>query len=148
MVRLLDIKENGQNYFMDAARLAWTLLLDRDDDTNISHRHMPLYSDHFRFMASDPYRVWMVIENDDGEKVGMTYLTRRNEVGIHILKAHQGKGYAKNALLQLLAIHRPLPAEPSVRPGHFVANINPRNTASIALFEGIGGKHISNTYRL
>ena len=148
MVNLIDIDGNGRRYKLMAASLAWTLLNERAPENNISHQELPKPSAHLDFVFEHPYRMWFVIENLEGMSVGMTYMTKRNEIGIHILKEHQGKGYARNALNRLLSIYRPLPGEPSVRPSHFVANINPSNTASIRLFESIGGKHISNTYRL
>jgi hypothetical protein len=42
--------------------------------------------------------------------------------------------------------HPPLLAIKGQRPGCYVAHINPNNPASIALFIGLGAKHVQNTY--
>src|SRR5689334_13677099 len=74
--------------------------------------------------------------------------TPSNEVGVFILREFQRRGYARAALQALMRAYRPLPAIPAVRPGYFVANVNPANQASIALFTSLGGRHIANTYEL
>lgn len=134
------------------ALTAWDLLKERDDGVNISHKQMPTWDEHVAFIEANPYRAWLaicaILPQSLPQMVGTVYLTRQNEVGIFILKQYQGSGYAKDAIIHVLGAFRPLPAEPSIRPGHFVANINPANTASIRLFESLGAKHISNTYQL
>ena len=127
--------------------LAWQLLQERADSTNISHRHMPTWDEHCDFVEGNPYRMWLAIVIK-GTPVGTLYLTKRNEIGIFILHKHQGEGYAKAAIKKLLGQHRPLPGITSFRPSSFVANVNPANQASIRLFESLGAKHISNTYQL
>jgi RimJ/RimL family protein N-acetyltransferase len=64
----------------------------------------------------------------DGIFVGAVYLTRQREVGIGILKAHRGHGYAEKGIRLLLEQH----------PGRALANINPSNGASIRLFHKLG----------
>jgi len=70
--------------------------------------------------------------------VGSIYLTRQREIGIGIFKDRRKKGYAMESIKMLMNKH----------PGRFLANINPENDPSIKLFEGIGFKHIQNTYEL
>ncbi len=43
------------------------------------------------------------------------------------------------AVLELIRLHG---------PRRYLANINPRNDASIAMFQGLGFTHIQNTYEL
>ena len=132
--------------FEKFADLTWELLNERDDSVNISHGTMPTYEAHRAFVMRHPYREWLAVTVGD-TIVGSIYLTNRNEVGIFIYKAHQGKGYGTAAIMEIMRRYHPLPAEPSVRPGHYVANVNPRNTASVRMFEKLG-RHISNTYEL
>lgn len=127
--------------------ILWRLLKERDASVNISHREMPSYQEHVRFVDSRPYEHWYFIEAESG-CVGACYLTRRNEIGVQVFKAYQWKGYAREALSKMMAIHTPLPAIPSERRGEFVANINPDNPASVALFRGLGFKLIQHTYSL
>jgi len=127
--------------------LLWNLLLERPQEANISHQHMPTWQQHYSFVTSNPYRAWYIIQGDQGP-VGACYITMRNEIGIAILKAHQRKAYARRALQQLLTTHEPVPASPSQNHAKFIANIAPGNQASISLFTGLGAVHIQNTYQL
>lgn len=72
------------------------------------------------------------------QPVGTIYLTTLREIGISIFRSHQRQGYAIQAIDLLTAAH----------PGKFLANINPKNTASIGMFKKLGFNHIQNTYEL
>ena len=47
------------------ARFLYLLLMERDPKTNISHRKMPTYNEHRKFIASKPYKAWYVIKVDN-----------------------------------------------------------------------------------
>ena len=134
-----------------AVDVLWDLLVERstedDPNTNISHRSLPLRAEHEKFCERRPYHVWLLVKIE-GEWVGCVSVTMRNEVGIVLFRKHRGQGYGKAALNALLEHVTPLPAEASVRPGHFVANINPKNRRSIHLFRSLGFRHIQDTYAL
>lgn len=136
-----------------AVDMLWKLMLARsseeDQHTNISHREMPTFEQHLEFVRSKPYYLWFLIYiEEQTDPIGAINVTDRNEIGIVLLPAHRGKGYGKEAVQHLLKIYPPLPAIPSKRQGNFVANVNPKNEASIRLFTSLGGVHISNTYKL
>lgn len=134
-----------------AVDLLWALMLTRsreeDQHTNISHREMPTFEQHVQFVRSKPYYLWFLIFAPY-TPIGSINVTERNEIGIVLDPQYRGKGYGKEAVQHLMKIYPPLPAIPSKRPGHFVANINPKNEASIRLFTSLGAVHIQNTYRL
>lgn len=121
-----------------AAEILYRLLEERSDDINISHRSMPTWRQHLSFIRSRPYTAWYLLEHEK-EIVGSIYLSKTNEIGIFLLRAHQGRGLGKKAVQTLMKRH------PRKR---FLANINPRNGNSIAMFEGMGFRHIQNTYEL
>jgi len=123
---------------IDAIGALFWLLKERTEDQSISHKSMPLLEDHVRFIQSKPYRHWYLIV-DNCECVGAVYLSKKDEIGIGVYKEYQGKGYAKQAILELVKLH-PL--------DKYFANINPRNTVSIKLFESLGFAHVQNTYEL
>ena len=140
-------------------QLLYQLLLERPQEANISHRAPPPYEHHVGFVRSHPYQHWYIIEverfrgepgyeHDGWDAVGAISATKQNEIGIAILKAHQGKGYAAAAITQFLLDHRPLPAIPSQRSGRWLANVAPDNAPSHALFKRLGARHISTTYEL
>ena len=131
-MRLIDVYTEPAAPFV-----LYDLLKERTPEQSISHKRMPDLDEHCRFFESRPYVAWYLIE-DNGRLVGSAYITKRREVGIFIFKDQHRKGYATLALAELRAKH----------PGNLLANINPMNAASIALFEGLGFKHIQNTYEL
>ena len=125
----------------------YEMLRERDGHVSISHRDMPTWAQHRRFVASKPYREWYLIVVS-GEVVGQVYATKLNEIGVGVLSQFRRKGYASQAIAALLEKMDPLPAIPAQRWGQFLANINPKNAASIALFEGLGFRHVQNTFAL
>ena len=118
---------------------------EQDAHVNISHRELPSWDEHMAFIDRRPYHRWWVIYRGL-DFVGSLSITKRNEIGIVLKQAFRGMGIGRRALQMLLATEHPLPALPSERPGHFLANINPRNFASIHLFTSLGAKHVQNTY--
>lgn len=127
----------------------WQLLLERSrsPEMNISHQKMPSMREHVAYVDNYPYRAWYAIWLQ-GERIGTVSLSHRNEIGIYITPEHRGSGWGRQAVKRLLHQHLPLPENPGRCPGYFVANVNPANTASIALFESLGATHIQSTYRM
>lgn len=134
--------------YAPAIDLTWRLLLERPTEANISHSTMPTMDQHREFVFRAPYAAWYAILNQDEVPVGTVLLTRRNEIGIAILKEYQGNGYAEAAIRQLIEANTPADGVPAQRAGHFLANVAPTNEASISLFNKLGGRVIQWTYRL
>jgi RimJ/RimL family protein N-acetyltransferase len=126
-IRLVDVYANAPDNIA-AVLFLYELLGERDHVANISHREMPSFKQHSEFVDSRPYRAWYMIFADD-QPVGATYLTEQNEIGVFILKAHQGNCYGKQAIYLLMKMH------PQKR---FLANIAPGNARSLAMFEKLG----------
>jgi RimJ/RimL family protein N-acetyltransferase len=137
-IRLVAVKP----YYLPNVTFLYELLEERDPVANISHRKMPTFEQHRAFVESKPYKAWYIVEANVGHMldepipIGSVYLTDRNEIGIHILKAHQGYHYGKQAVRLLMEMH---PSE------QFLANIAPGNARSIGMFENIGFKLIQLT---
>ncbi|MEX1053808.1 MAG: GNAT family protein [Nitrosopumilaceae archaeon] len=116
----------------------YELLAERDPTVNISHKMIPSYAKHVKFVMSKPYSKWYTIHYKK-QKIGSIYLTRQDEVGIFIKKEMQGGGIGKKALHLLMKYnHRP----------RYLANINPKNKKSIQFFKDNGFKLIQYTYEL
>ena len=128
-IDFLLIKESDYRFLYD-------LLLQRNSNVNISHKIMPTYEEHIKFVRSQPYSKWYIIEID-GERVGSIYLTNQNEVGIFVAERSQAKGIGSNALNVLID------QNPGLR---YLANINPENKKSIDFFEKSGFVLIQHTY--
>jgi RimJ/RimL family protein N-acetyltransferase len=121
-----------------APRILHKLLQERTPDINISHRRMPTWKEHLRFIASRPYSAWYLIVCGD-EQVGAAYLTHLDEIGISILRAHRNKGFGPQAV-HLLMIKHPR--------DRYLTNVNPRNSKSIRMFERMGFHLIQHTYEI
>ena len=122
----------------DASRHLYALLSERTPEQSISHRKMPTIAQHRAFVDRHPYQYWALVEIE-GEVVGAVYLTRDNEIGIAIYKAHRGKGYGPEAVKQLMEY---------MGPREYLANINPLNEASARMFKKLGFAVCQHTYRL
>lgn len=123
----------------EAAKLLYEFLSLRPKNVNIRHNKLPPFPRHLAFFRSKPYKSWFLIKAC-GEYIGATYLTKKDEVGIFLLKRHQGKGRGRRAMKLLLERH------PEV--GTFVANISPRNPRSMDFFSALGFRHIQNVFEL
>jgi GNAT superfamily N-acetyltransferase len=122
----------------ETAHFLFGLLSERDKITNISHIEMPTFAQHHWFLLTRPYLEWNLIVAD-GDRVGSIYVSRDHEIGIFILKAYRGKGYGKKAVDKVKERYKGCV---------LLANINPKNSPSIKMFEEEGFEHIQNTYRL
>lgn len=119
----------------DPFNLLYNLLKERESFHNISHKEMPTWEDHVKFVLSRPYRVWYAIE--DVDLVGSCYLSKKREIGVFVLKEFQGKGYGTFAVKDMMRRW----------PGRLLANINPENKVSQAFFQKMGfGGPIQYTY--
>ncbi len=116
----------------------YNLLKERDEITSISHKIMPSMREHIAFIQSNPYKIWNLIIDDEGNSVGSIYLSRQNEIGIFISRKHRGSGYGRQAVRLLIENN----------DGPFLANINPRNERSIEMFASLGFTLIQQTYKL
>ena len=146
-ITLRSVYKNGPESIRALYELLRARSTEADPYVNISHRGLPPFQEHARFVRSKPYRAWYLVRVD-GLTAGSVNLTKLNEVGIVLHPDYRGKGVGKVALRLLLNRHRPLPAIPAHRSSHWLSNINPKNERSISLFEGLGFKHIQNTYQL
>lgn len=120
----------------------WDLLEERPKVARISHKRMPSYAKHAQFIKDRPYLAWYLVRAtyfDEGPRqttVGSIYITSRHEVGLSIFQRYQRKGYGREAVRLLRERH----------PGPLLANINPRNEASIAFWKSLGFELRQVTY--
>ena len=113
-LKLLPINEKDYEFLYE-------LLSERKQITFISHKKMPTYEEHVKFIESEPYSKWYIIQIDD-KKIGSIYLTKENEIGIFLKESIQRRGIGSNALNELIDIN------PGLR---YLAYINPKNDKSI-----------------
>lgn len=122
----------------DRHELLWRLLSERDPEVNISHRKMPSWDEHVAFVDSQPYEAWYFIPVDyDRVVVGACYLTKSDEIGIHIWRPYRSEGHAPKAVEALMKLHG---------ERRYLANINPLNARSAAMFQKLGFELVQHTY--
>ena len=119
-------------------RFLYNLLNERDSKANISHKKMPTYSEHIKFVNSKPYNKWYIIKFKN-KKIGSIYLTNQNEIGIFIKKDIQGKNLGRQALSLMID------KNPRKR---YLANVNPKNKKSLEFFKNNGFTMIQYTFEL
>jgi len=130
----IQLKKVNKSHY----RFLYDLLKERDPRINISHKEMPTYEEHVKFVMSKPYSKWYIIEFK-GKMVGTTYLSKNNEIGIFIKKRFQRGEIGKSALEMLIK------KNPRSR---YLANINPKNKNSINFVKRNGFKLIQHTFEL
>ena len=117
-------------------KFLFDLLKERDPRVNISHRKMPTYSQHTKFIKSKPYSKWYIILKSK-QKIGSIYLSKNDEIGIFLSKKFQGKNVGNFALSELM--------KKNTRK-RFLANVNPKNKKSISFFKNNNFKLIQYTF--
>ncbi len=133
-IKLIDVYSGESKCIVEAINLLYSLLSERKPHQSISHRCMPSFEEHWEFVLSRPYAQWYLIATPP-LAVGAIYLTHQREIGVGVLKCHQGQGYGKAAVEALMAKHS----------GRFLANINPDNERSMRFFQGLGFEPIQVT---
>ena len=119
-------------------RFLYDLLKERDARVNISHKKMPTYNEHLKFIKSKPYTKWYIVKYGT-QKIASIYLTSQNEIGIFIKKTHQNKNLGRIMISQLIKKN---PRE------RYLANVSPKNKTSENFFKTYGFKFIQKTYEL
>ena len=120
------------------AQFLYDLLKERESNVNISHKKMPTYLQHIKFIESKPYSKWYIIRLGN-QKIGSAYLSKQNEIGIFITKNMHTKKLGTVALNMLIKKNR---------RKRYLANINPKNKKSISFFKKNGFELIQHTFEL
>ena len=136
----------------DDADFLFNLLKERDSRANISHKKMPTFASHLKFIKSKPYKKWFIIlyrEKNSSikksnysfkqTKVASVYLSKNDEIGIFVLKKFQRMNigtFALNELISRIPLKR------------YLANVSPKNKKSMKFFKSNDFKLIQYTFEL
>ena len=116
----------------------YEILSERTTNENISHKEMPTYKKHVKFVLSKPYKKWYIIYYKK-QKFGSIYLTNLNEIGIHFKKIPISDFLITKSIDLLI----------NKNPGkRFLINISPNNPKFIKIIKKRGLKLIQHTYEL
>jgi hypothetical protein len=114
----------------------YELLKTRRPVENISHKKMPTFREHEKFCKSSPYQFWEIIY-DGVIKIGSAYISKLDEVAIHLLpKFQKKKSYIE--ILKLLIKKHP--------KSRYLANVNSKNMKLMNLYKENGFKLIQYTF--
>ena len=116
----------------------YEILSERTTNENISHKEMPTYKKHVKFVLSKPYKKWYIIYYKK-QKFGSIYLTNLNEIGIH---------FKKNQIPDSLIIKCIELFISKNREKRFLINISPKNKKLIKIIKKNKFKLIQYTYEL
>jgi hypothetical protein len=114
----------------------YDLLKHRQENSNISHKKMPTFLQHMKFVNSKPYVYWYIILKDN-EEIGSVYITMINEIGLH-LKQDVNNLKLEKKILNLLMLKHP--------KTRFLININPKNKKRINFLKKNGFNLIQYTF--
>ncbi len=116
----------------------FNLLQKRDSKVNISHKKMPTYNQHIKFLKSKPYSKWYIIILEK-QKIGSIYLSKQNEIGIFLMKSWDVDDIRLESLITLMK------KNPRKR---YLANVNPNNKKLISFWKKNNFSLVSYSYEL
>ena len=112
-IKLNQVTKNDTLFLYD-------LLKNKDPNANISHKKMPSYDEHVKFVMSKPYTNWYFIEYDK-KNVGAIYLSKQDEIGISISNDYEYDQIVKPALKLLMKLNQ---------RKRYLANTSPKDVRS------------------
>ena len=113
---------------------------ERKQFENISHKKLPSYNNHVKFIKSKPYAKWLLIECRE-KILGSVYLSKNNEIAIWIKK--DIKDYKMKIRKKILE-----EVITKFTRKKYLTNINPRNKKIINFYKKNGFKLIYSTFQL
>jgi len=131
MIKLKNITSSDTDFLFE-------LLKNRDQFENISHKIMPTFKNHEKFVNSKPYFKWYLIY-ENLKKIGSAYITNQNEIALHFLNIKNYEGFFLESLEIIIK------KNPRKR---FLLNISPKNKKLKRIVEKNKFKLIQHTYEL
>ena len=112
---------------------------------DISHKFLPPFEDHIKFVKNHPYRYWMMILKD-GFPIGTFYIQADNSIGLNISEPFP------RLILEVLAYIRekftPLKEVKSKIPPYFFFNVPYNNEKLRELLIHAGSVPIQISYKI
>ena len=112
----------------------------------ISHKSMPSFEMHERFVKGNPYRAWFIIEIDN-EFIGNVYIQFDNSVGLNCednITAEQ----IRKVLDIIGSKFQPLEAINSIRRGSFFLNVSSENLSLQRKLNSLSMMEIQRSYAI
>ena len=102
---------------------------------SISHKELPEFRKHKKFVLNSPYRFWYLIQSSDGV-FGAFYIKFDNSVGLNL--KFNDQLLLEKVIEFIRSELSPMPAKDSVTPDYFYINVSSKNVDLLDLFDEIG----------
>ena len=116
----------------------YEMLKERKPEENISHKEIPSMKQHISFISSKPYSKWYIILYKK-EKAGTIYLSKQDEIGIHIKNDYKNLEIDKDVVRIII--------KKNPRKKYF-ANISIKNRKLMKFFESQKFCKLQVTYEI
>ncbi len=116
----------------------YELLQQRDPLGNISHKLLPTFEEHVSFIRSKPYSKWFLITKNN-TRIGSAYITKSDELAIHLLLKNDNNKLKKQVLKLLIA---------SCPRKRYLYNVGHQNTKLAKFLQEENFELIQFTYEL
>jgi len=130
-IELIPIKKQDHKFLYD-------ILKNRKKIEDISHKEIPTYGQHTLFVNSKPYSKWYIVIYQN-QKVGTVYLSKINEIGIHLVEHDIDKKLYKKIIIKLME------KNPKKR---YLMNVGIKNEKLSKLIESYGFHKIQITFEI
>lgn len=112
---------------------------------SISHKSIPKYEDHKKFIKSKPYRYWyLIFENN--EPIGSFYVQNDNSIGLNLLVFNLDS--IKTILDYIKEELEPLDEVASKTPPYFYINVAYSNAELKEILKKLDSIPIQTSYKL
>lgn len=118
-IKFLEINAN-----LNEENIKFLFMLLQKRKFYISHKNMPTWEDHEKFVKSKPYFKWFIIL-EDKIKIGSLYINHDNSIGLSLIE--EKKLLIRNIISIIENKFEPQQAIKSSRPGKFFYNVNPND---------------------
>jgi pseudaminic acid synthase len=128
-------------------KILYNLLNNRSK--NISHKKMPSYSSHSKFVKNNPYRAWWILQDSNNENniLGLAYINYDNSVGLHI--NFSGISFSASYFINKVKKNlKTLKAQKSKIFKDYYFNVSPKNVELIDWLAESGYKENQRSFSL
>ena len=138
MISLIEIT-SCENHISETYRLL------KLRTSSISHKKIPAFAEHKKFVANHPYRFWFLVKAQE-EYIGAVYLKHDNSIGLNI--TDDFSNLTKEVLQKVVSSFEPLPPSKSMRNGRFIVNVALEDVSLADSIMEFGGLEIQRTFLL
>ena len=113
---------------------------------SISHKSIPTFEQHTKFVKNNPYRVWYLLSDNQGY-FGTVYVAENNNIGINI-DSSRLNDTLKKIIRKIESEIRPLSPITSLRNEKFTINVPITNQIMISAIKEFGYVLIQITFSI